>query len=419
VGVYLPKSIDAVAAIHGVMRAGAAYVPIDTEAPPARAAYILNDCGVALVVLAAGLEAEVSSALEAPGRQRIVLQSTGGGVGLTAKLNVLEAAGAPAPADVQVGADALACILYTSGSTGRPKGVMLSHENACSFVAWCSSAFLPKAEDRFSSHAPFHFDLSILDLYLPVRHAATLVLVPSAIGKEPVGLAAYMAERRLTVWYSTPSILSMLAEHGKMNRHAWEALRTVLFAGEVFPVKHLRALAARLPHVALFNLYGPTETNVCTCYRFRPRYRRTARSRFRSAPFYRTCTVALWTRRAPMSRPARKANSALRGRTSCRVTGTCPSARRARFCRAPVNGTIGRVMWLWIRAMAFSRSSAAATAWSSGAATGSSWARSRPGCTAIQPFAKSPSSPLPMSNAARSLPPSSAITMALPRRSLS
>ena len=68
--------------------------------------------------------------------------------------------------------DSLAYILYTSGSTGKPKGVMLSHENAVSFVDWCSEVFEPRPEDRFSSHAPFHFDLSILDLHVPLRHGA-------------------------------------------------------------------------------------------------------------------------------------------------------------------------------------------------------------------------------------------------------
>jgi acyl-coenzyme A synthetase/AMP-(fatty) acid ligase len=69
------------------------------------------------------------------------------------------------------------------------------------------------------------------------------------------------------VWYSTPSILSLLAQYGKMQRHSYDALRTVLFAGEVFPIKHLRAVKALLPAPDWFNLYGPTETNVCTWYR--------------------------------------------------------------------------------------------------------------------------------------------------------
>jgi amino acid adenylation domain-containing protein len=163
-----------------------------------------------------------------------------------------------------VGLDDLAYILYTSGSTGKPKGVMLSHRNAVSYVDWCSEVFGPSEDDRFSSHAPFHFDLSILDLYVPLKHAATVVLINADQGKEPAGLAALIAERRLTIWYSTPTILTMLAQYGKMERHDFGTLRYVFFAGEVFPVKHLRAVKALLPRPRFFNLYGPTETNVCT-----------------------------------------------------------------------------------------------------------------------------------------------------------
>ena len=157
-------------------------------------------------------------------------------------------------------------ILYTSGSTGKPKGVMLSHLNARSFVDWCSRAFEPRPEDRFSSHAPFHFDLSILDIYVPLKHGATLCLIGEEPGKEPVGLAKLIADRRITVWYSAPSILSMLSQFGKLPTLDLSALRMVLFAGEVFPVVHLRSLKRQLPQPRYFNLYGPTETNVCTWY---------------------------------------------------------------------------------------------------------------------------------------------------------
>src|SRR5262249_10839712 len=79
----------------------------------------------------------------------------------------------------------LAYILYTSGSTGVPKGVMLTHGNALSFVDWCSSVFTPGPDDRFSSHAPFHFDLSILDLYVAIKHGATVYLISEELGKNP------------------------------------------------------------------------------------------------------------------------------------------------------------------------------------------------------------------------------------------
>jgi amino acid adenylation domain-containing protein len=162
--------------------------------------------------------------------------------------------------------DSLAYILYTSGSTGQPKGVMLSHRNAVSYVDWVSEVFEPTDLDRFSSHAPLHFDLSILDIFVPIKHGATVILIGSELGKDPIQLAALISDKRITRWYSTPSILSLLAQYGKLTQHTYAALRTVLFAGEVFPIKHLRALKALLPGPKYFNLYGPTETNVCTYY---------------------------------------------------------------------------------------------------------------------------------------------------------
>jgi acyl-coenzyme A synthetase/AMP-(fatty) acid ligase len=126
--------------------------------------------------------------------------------------------------------------------------------------------FRPTPEDRFSSHAPFHFDLSIFDLYVSLKHGATLVLIGEALGKDPTRLAAAIAAERISIWYSTPSILSLLANYGKLSRYDYSALRTILFAGEVFPIPQYQALHALWNQPRYFNLYGPTETNVCTWY---------------------------------------------------------------------------------------------------------------------------------------------------------
>jgi L-proline---[L-prolyl-carrier protein] ligase len=268
VGIHLHKSIDAVASIFGILKVGAAYVPVDPTAPAARNGYIFADCSVKALVIEAAQRAAVAGEMERLGVRPMVIapEGVGGGEPLRAALTG-RSAGLPAPATTVTSApDELAYILYTSGSTGKPKGVMLTHLNATSFVGWCSGTLAPAASDVFSSHAPFHFDLSILDIYLPLSHGATLVLIPEATGKEPLALGELIARERITVWYSTPSILSLLVQYGKLETRDCSSLRTVLFAGEVFPVVHLRALKALWPRPRYFNLYGPTETNVCTWY---------------------------------------------------------------------------------------------------------------------------------------------------------
>jgi L-proline---[L-prolyl-carrier protein] ligase len=265
VGIHLRKSIDAVAAIFGVLKAGAAYVPLDVEAPQSRNAYVVNDCALRALISDRrgydGLAAEVRKQGAMP--VALVLDTVGGGNGVRAAL----ASHGAAQTDTEPpDPDAHAYVLYTSGSTGKPKGVVLSHRAALSFVDWCSDTFAPTREDRFGSHAPFHFDLSILDIYLCIRHGARLLLIPEALGKEPSRLAAVIAAERLSVWYSVPSVLTLLAQYGKLERHDFGAVRLVLFAGEVFPITHVRHLKSLLPHPRYFNLYGPTETNVCTSY---------------------------------------------------------------------------------------------------------------------------------------------------------
>ena len=269
VGVYLHKSIDSLAAIFGILKAGAAYVPVDPSAPVSRNAYILADCQVKAAIIENcflnDLVSEWSAAGDGP--HLMIVERTGGGQYIKEMLDRAPASMPTSPGvSTNPSLDDLAYILYTSGSTGKPKGVMLTHRAAISFVDWCSETFEPQPQDRFSSHAPFHFDLSILDIYVAIKHGASLVLIPEDIGKDPIRLAALISESKITIWYSAPSILGFLAQYGKLEQYDYSNLRIVLFAGEVFPIKHLRTLKSLVPNPRYFNLYGPTETNVCTFY---------------------------------------------------------------------------------------------------------------------------------------------------------
>ena len=269
IGVFMRKSIDAVATIYGILKVGAAYVPVDPSSPMGRNAYILHNCAVRAVVMEQRFEAKFRAETAQLGTVPDIfsVEGTGGGTCLNRALDQADARQSAPLTETAIAAPGdLAYILYTSGSTGQPKGVMLSHANAVSFVDWCSEIFEPTANDRFSSHAPFHFDLSVLDIHVPLKHGATLVLVAEEIGKDPLRLAPLIAEQRITCWYSAPSILSLLAQYGSLPNHDYSALRLILFAGEVFPVRHLRTLTRLLSRPKYFNLYGPTETNVCTFF---------------------------------------------------------------------------------------------------------------------------------------------------------
>ncbi len=269
VGICMKKSIDAVASIFGILKIGAAHVPLDPTAPASRNAYIHDNCGVKVVIIEERLEKAYREEFSKLGSvpPLLVLDGVGGGAALAAMLDAEQRESlASSVSSASMDANDLAYILYTSGSTGKPKGVMLSLGSAMAFIDWCSDIIQPRPDDRFANHAPFHFDISVLDLYTSIKHGATLVLVSEEIGKEPVRLAKLIADERISIWYSAPSILALMAQYGQLKNHDYCNLRLVLFAGEVFPVVHLRSLWKQIPHPRYFNLYGPTETNVCTYF---------------------------------------------------------------------------------------------------------------------------------------------------------
>ena len=258
VAIAIPKSVDALISVFAVMRAGAAYVPIDAGGPVERGRQIAQECGIAAAIV------NSRTAAMLPQGSGLCLIAVDDFERASASFAVASAYSATTDSCGPQETD-LAYIIFTSGSTGTPKGAMITHANALSFLDWCSSEFQPTEHDRFANHAPFHFDASVIDLYLAVKHGASVYLLSDELGKRPRDLAAFVSRHQITFWNSTPSALKMLLRFGCLEEHSACALRILVFGGEVFPANQLRQLQRLWRTPAYYNLYGPTEaTTACT-----------------------------------------------------------------------------------------------------------------------------------------------------------
>ncbi|MEJ2502855.1 MAG: amino acid adenylation domain-containing protein [Gemmatimonadota bacterium] len=263
VGIFLHKSLEMGIAIYGTLKAGGVFVPLDPFMPAARLAFILEDCGIRHVVTSDRMAKPLSSL---PAESRPTLFGVSGEADLEGiAWDEIRDHPDTLP-DVWIIDQDLGYIMYTSGSTGHPKGMMHTHHGSNSYARWGALHVGLRPSDRVASHAPLHFDLSNFDFFSTAQTGGTVVLVPEPVTKVPATWTRHIEDERISVLFTVPFTLIEMLERGVMEQRDLSSLRWILFGGEPFPPKHLRALMRRLPDVRFTNVYGPAEAPSCTCY---------------------------------------------------------------------------------------------------------------------------------------------------------
>ncbi|WP_038828663.1 non-ribosomal peptide synthetase DhbF [Bacillus subtilis] len=251
VALALPRSPEMVASMLGVLKTGAAYLPLDPEFPADRISYMLEDAKPSCIITTEEIAASLPDNLAVP---ELVLDQ--------AVTQEIIKRYSPENPDVSVSLDHPAYIIYTSGSTGRPKGVVVTQKSLSNFLLSMQEAFSLGEEDRLLAVTTVAFDISALELYLPLISGAQIVIAKKETIREPQALAQMIENFDINIMQATPTLWHALvtSEPEKLR-----GLR-VLVGGEALPSGLLQALQDL--HCSVTNLYGPTETTIWSAAAF-------------------------------------------------------------------------------------------------------------------------------------------------------
>jgi len=265
VGIYLHRNVESALAVHGILKAGGAFVPLDPAAPTERTKLIIKDCGIQHIISEDTLASKLASVIYQQPNLHVIGISTDEIKGAHSWAEVEQLPTQLTKSHRILESD-LAYIMYTSGTTGQPKGIMHTHFSGLSYAKLSAELYDVNEKDVFGNHSPLHFDMSTMG-YLTAPYAgATSVIIPAMYTMMPASLSKLAEDEKLTIWYSVPLALIQMLQRGAIEQRDLSSIRWVLFGGEPFPAKHLADLMKKWPQATFSNVYGPAEVNQCTYY---------------------------------------------------------------------------------------------------------------------------------------------------------
>ena len=258
VGICVNRGIDMVVSILGILKSGAAYVPIDTSYPPFRVQYMLDDSGVDILLTEVNLAAQFSTI-----HQELLLVNSEDFDILLSKHSTDNIC----TQSLGLGPENLSYLIYTSGSTGQPKGVMGLHRSIVNRVNWLKRSVGVKADDVLCQKTSLGFVDHVAEIFQALSAGVPLVIVATQLLQSPSLLMETLNQQKITHITLVPSLLKLLLE----SEDAGEApyLKAIFSSGEALNLPDMVSFSRRFPHSRLFNIYGSTEIGAdVTAYEF-------------------------------------------------------------------------------------------------------------------------------------------------------
>jgi len=254
--ISMPKSVDMITAILGVAYSGNFYTPIDISAPNDRTNNIVNLLNPQAIIFSNKKYIDGYD-LGKECRQICFEEALN---------NAFSHEAVEQTASRIIDKDLL-YVLFTSGSTGVPKGVMISHRSVINYIKWISQLTSMTEKDVLGNEAPLYFDLSIQDIYAPLKVGCTCLLLEKSLFSFPGALMKRMYEQGVSKIFWVPTALCIVANMKGLNSKFLPRFNCIAFCGEVMPCKQLNVWRKACPSARIFNLYGPTEAcDSCMAY---------------------------------------------------------------------------------------------------------------------------------------------------------